>query len=399
MPDDLSAAGQRAREALAELTGFEHAVFVQSGTAALEVALSVLTSPGDRVSVPGLGCWTVAYAAAKVGRKPVFADIDAFWSARPSARPRVSASVIIDPWGAPGDWRSAGDLGATRALIADVTHAPGARVDGERAARTFDAAILSFGWGKPFALGGGGCALFRDARAAEEAGRYLRFGFLDGRWTQKIDRYAFSPFLFPALCERLTEVQRSLERDIGAAEQARRVFAGTSFTPNPLRPGGQWGRWSVLPLRVSEALGLGPRDLESVAVSSGVPLVRHPISPAYLEPAWGGDEARPPRCPRAEALASRLVCFERIHHQDELTALRDFLERVERDADQLRAPYRLPRARGHLPADLRELARRARLARALDGQFYLLDEIAGQKVPLGPRDAALVQQLQRRAPS
>jgi hypothetical protein len=393
---DLIAAQRSAVESLAGLTGFEHAVFVQSGTAALEIVVSVLTAPGARVTVPALGCWTVPHAVAKVGREPVFVDVDACWGACPTVRARAgaAATVMIDPWGAPGDHRAAGRRVPGGVAIADVTHAPGARVDGEPAAARFDAAILSFGFGKPLGIGGGGCALFRDARAAEEAATYLRFGFVDGQWTKRIDRYTFSPLLFPALAARLSAAAGALDLDVEAAIEARRVLSGGRFAPNELRPGGRFGLWSVQPIRAPVDLGLSPRDIESVAVSSGVPLVRHPVGPAYLEPAWGGGGRRP-RCPRAEAIAKSLLCFERIGHPDEIRALQDFLQRVAADPGRFRAPFRLPRARGPLSAELQGVADRGRLARSLDGGFWLLDERGSRKIPLDPGDAARVQQLQR----
>lgn len=395
MPDRLTAAQQSVCALLTELTGFTNAVFVQSGTAALELALAVLTRPKARVAVPGLGCWTVPFAVTKLGRKPMFLDIDECWGCRLDGHESVSASITIDPWGAPGDWSSLSRRKPGHVAIGDLTQAPGARINGKLAAQFFDAAILSFGWGKPIALGGGGCVLFADGRAAEEASRYLRFGFCDGAWVSKIDRYTFSPFLFPFLQERLATGKAALAREGATAEKARRVFKDASFTPNLLRPGGQWGLWSVLPLRIAGDLGLTARELETVAVSSGVPLVRHPVSPAYREPAWDGGEPRP-HCAHAEALAANLVCFERINHQSEFVALRDFLDKVENHRDQFRMPFHFPHVRGQLSAELGELARRSRLACALDGKFYLLDEFTAQKIPLAMRDAALVQKLQQK---
>src|SRR5436309_1980175 len=76
----MSADARRCSAALAELTGFSHAVFVHSGTAALELALLALTERAARVAMPALACWTVPFAIEKVGRTPVFVEVDEAWA-------------------------------------------------------------------------------------------------------------------------------------------------------------------------------------------------------------------------------------------------------------------------------------------------------------------------------
>ena len=99
----VSDATEAVRAGLERLTGFPHAVFVQSGTAAIELALSVLTDDHATVAIPALACWSVSYAVTKIGRRPVFRDIDAHWSAHPRGEP-AAATILVDPWGGSAAW-------------------------------------------------------------------------------------------------------------------------------------------------------------------------------------------------------------------------------------------------------------------------------------------------------
>lgn len=372
------------RALLEKLTGFPHAVFVQTGTAATEIVLSVLTRPKAKVALPALGCWTLSYATTKLGRTPRFRDVDKHWAARPDADDPVEAAIVIDPWGGPASWPAHAKV---TTLIADVTLSPGARLRGEPPAAYARAAVASLGGGKPIGIGGGGVALFRDAGDAHAAKELLRFGFRDGRWDQWVERYSFAWHLFGALAIKLAELPsaKGMERH---ATRARKMVERLGLDSNALVPGGAWGYGTTVPLLLPKNYPLSTRDVEGVAVASGVRLARHPVSPPYREKVWPlPKRASGPPCPRAEDIASRLLFAEAVG-LDEVARI---LDRIAVKPSAFRSPFPLPRPRGDLPADLEKLARAARLVRNADGKYGLLEEAQNLLWPIDEREASLVQ--------
>ncbi|MEM9491710.1 MAG: DegT/DnrJ/EryC1/StrS family aminotransferase [Myxococcota bacterium] len=370
------------RDGLAELTGFTHPVFFQSGTAALEAVLRVLSQPGDRIAVPALGCWTVSYAVTEIDRVPVFCDIDRHWTAQLDAVD-ASLAITIDSWGVGADWRQARP---SLPIIADMTLAPGARLSGRPAADWCVAGIISLGAQKPLSIYGGGVALFRDAEHARDARRLYRFGFRDGQWVERIGRYSFCPHALPALADRLGGLP-ALGRVAAAADRQRAVLSAAGLSSNPLRDDGSWGHSSYVPAVLPDDFALSPRDIEGVALCAGLPISRHPVAPAYLQPAW----ADRPRgsCPRAEELAPRCL----LSYTDECDAelLCQFIAAVMDRPERFRTPFPLPAPTGQLSADLEKMASVSRLVRDLDGRYGLVSEADNLMWPVDEREAAIIQ--------
>ena len=391
--DDLKSAEQEVRRRLVELTGFEYAVFAPTGTAAFEVLLEVYSGRRSRVGVPALGCWTLPYAVTKLGRRVEFLDIDRYWGPVLPRGADLDVVMMFDPWGGPCDWGAARRRRGAQTWLLDLTHAPGATLSGARPGEAFDGGIISFGGNKPLGLGGGGVALFNDPAAAREAIRLQRFGFRDGHWRRRIERYTYSPHLHPPLLRRLARL--SEDRSEKAFEVAAEVFADGLLEPIPLRPEGGRGWASVLALQVPRSFPLSPRELEAVVVSSGQSLARYPVGPAYQEPAWGRRATA--HCPRAERLAPRLLFHTiRADVRSGLLALRALIEQVLLRPQAFRTPYVLPPPQGRLPPELIELQRTAFLVRTLSGDFGMIDEDFGMMIPVTPAEAAL---LQARRPS
>ncbi|WP_395835698.1 DegT/DnrJ/EryC1/StrS family aminotransferase [Cystobacter fuscus] len=378
--------GAWVREALERLTGFPHAVFVQSGTAALELVLRLLGRRGWRVALPGLTCWTNPHAVRKVGLRPVFCDVDEYWGLRPPREP-VEVVLGVDPWGGAGNWTVGGK---ERLRIGDATQSPGARVGGALLAERFDAAILSFGVGKPISLGGGGVALFSDERAAVEARRHLQFGFWDGRWALHTDRYVFPQALYPLLAERLRRALVELPRARRAlpGERAALTRLLPHLAPPPLRPGTEPGLFSMTPLILQRGAALTPADLEAAAIVSGVPLVRHPVSAPYLEAVWRGPRPdRPLR--RVESLSPRLLFFEGRGPKPR-RALARFLSLVLGAPERFRRPYSLGEA-APLPEHVRHWAERGTVCRSASGELFVVDRALARAFPVPEAIAAEVQ--------
>jgi dTDP-4-amino-4,6-dideoxygalactose transaminase len=172
---------------IAARTGVPHAVAVNSGTAALHLALlGVGVGPGDTVVVPTLTFAATAYAVAYTGATPVFVDCDvttgnldvgmlADLLARLDAeRTTVRAVLTVDLFGRCADYDRILPLCERYGVpvIEDAAEALGAAHRGRPAGSFGRAATLSFNGNKILTTSGGGMLLTADQALADRA-RYL----------------------------------------------------------------------------------------------------------------------------------------------------------------------------------------------------------------------------------
>jgi dTDP-4-amino-4,6-dideoxygalactose transaminase len=172
---------------IAERIGVEHAVAVNTGTAALHLALLDLgVGPGDTVVVPTLTFAATANAVMYTGAQPVFVDCDpATGNLAPdlladaltrlgSEGRRVGAVLTVDLFGKCADYGAILPLCADHGVpvIEDAAEALGATYCGTPAGSFGRAAILSFNGNKIMTTSGGGMLLSDDGELAAHA-RYL----------------------------------------------------------------------------------------------------------------------------------------------------------------------------------------------------------------------------------
>jgi len=171
--------------AFAAFVGCRHAVAVASGTAALHCAYHAAgVGPGDEVVVPALTFAATANAAAYLGARPVFADVDpatllldpASVEARLSERTRVVTAV--DYAGQPCDYAALREL--TRhggvSLLADACHALGGSADGRPVGSLALASTFSFHPVKPITSAEGGMVASDDGELAARARVFRNHG-------------------------------------------------------------------------------------------------------------------------------------------------------------------------------------------------------------------------------
>ena len=161
-----------------------HAVAVGNGTDALILALEALgVGPGDEVVCPSYTFYATAEAVARVGARPVFADVDlATFNLDPAAADAAvtdctRAIIAVHLFGQPADLAALREVADRHgvALIEDAAQAFGSTRDGRSAGSFGDAATLSFFPTKNLpAMGDGGMVLARDGDVAERV-RMLRF--------------------------------------------------------------------------------------------------------------------------------------------------------------------------------------------------------------------------------
>ncbi len=140
-----------------------HAVAVNSGTAALVLALQALEiGEGDEVIVPAMSFIATAAAVVQCGATPVFCDIDPLYHTlspdmlTDAITPRTKAIMPVHLYGQAAEWAAIQSIAQHHglALIEDAAQAHGATFEGQRCGSLGDIACFSFYPGKN--LGGAG---------------------------------------------------------------------------------------------------------------------------------------------------------------------------------------------------------------------------------------------------
>ena len=159
-----------------EFTGARFALGVNSGSAALHLALAALgVGPGDEVITTPLTFCATVNAILLTGATPILADIGADLNISPEAihraiTPRTRAIVPVHYAGLPCDMKSIGELACKRNLfvVEDAAHAAGASIGPVRVgAGASDAVAFSFYATKNLSTGEGGMVTCPDERLYE----------------------------------------------------------------------------------------------------------------------------------------------------------------------------------------------------------------------------------------
>jgi dTDP-4-amino-4,6-dideoxygalactose transaminase len=178
------AAVARYEAALRDLLGVREVHAVDSGRAAMVVALRASAAKGrDEVIVPSFICPAVIDAVRAAGGRPVLADSDPGTPNISAAHvaaligKRTHAVIVPHVFGIPADVHRIAGLAASAGavLIEDCAHAVGATTAGGArvgAAGTF--AVFSTNFDKPFTTGFGGALAVNDRRYAPAVEAALR---------------------------------------------------------------------------------------------------------------------------------------------------------------------------------------------------------------------------------
>ncbi len=170
----------------AEYCGVREAVALDSGTAALHLALLALNiCPGDEIICPANTFIATAAAIVAVGAKPVFVDSNPeHWqmdvaTIERAIGPKCRAVVAVHLYGQPVEIHAIKDLCVRKRLflIEDAAQAHGARVAGAPIGSFGDISCFSFYPGKNLgAFGDGGAAVTGSSSLAERMRRLRNHG-------------------------------------------------------------------------------------------------------------------------------------------------------------------------------------------------------------------------------
>src|SRR5438874_10030750 len=252
--------------------GVAHAVAVNSGTAALHLALEAIgVREGDDVIVPTLTFTSSAAVVRHLGARPVLADVDAASLNLPPDEiqrqwtPRCKAVIPVHMAGVSCDM--SGLMAAAHAkdvfVVEDAAHALPTWWGDKRAGTYGDAAAFSFYATKTITTGEGGMIVTADSAVAQRARQMAFHGIArnafgryqsPGRWYYEVDDFGFKY----NLTDVAAALGRSQLRRVDELWQKRRAIAqmldaGLSVLPEvqiPYRRGGTDDSWHLYIIRL-----------------------------------------------------------------------------------------------------------------------------------------------------
>lgn len=176
-------------ERFANRIGTEHAVGLNSATAALKLALKLLdVGPGDEVIVPTMTFVSTAHVARYHGATPVFADVEwetmniSLEDVERKLGPDTAAVVPVHYGGRPVDMEALSDVTDDVPIIEDCAHAAGSTYRGEPVGGIGDIGCFSFHAVKNLAMGDGGALVLDDDEMASRAERLRWLGIGESTW-------------------------------------------------------------------------------------------------------------------------------------------------------------------------------------------------------------------------
>ena len=306
--------------AFAEYIGVEHAVAVNSGTAALHAALDAGgIGPGDEVIVPALTFFSTATAVIHQNAVPVFADIslDNYCmdplDLEQRISPRTRAVIPVHYFGHAAEMDEINAIARRHDLlvIEDCAQAHGTEYRGVRVGGLGELGAFSFFATKHMTTGEGGAITTDNARWAERM-RLFRSHGLQGRNEHVILGYNYRMTEMAAAMGlvQLNKLEDLNERRILNSEYLMKCLADVPWLSLPTVPPHVRHTYFWCHVLVDEeALGCGTQELIGRLRRRGVE-VRH----RYVEPLYRQPVLRNLRLVRElEAHSARVPDYQRMH--------------------------------------------------------------------------------------
>lgn len=308
----------------ASFIGAKHTVTVNSGTAALKVALLALgIGPGDEVITVANSDIGSTSAIHHTGATSVWVDVDPVslcidpGAVRRAITKRTRALLPVDLFGHPAPLAELNAIAREHKLfvVEDACLALGAELDGRRIGQFADVTCFSFAPSKHLGAYGtaGGCVT-EDADLAERMRKISSYGQSRSRH-RSISNLGGQPLNHETegLNERMDEIQAAVLRvklqDLPASLAARRAqaaayakeFAGTAIDVPQTKPGAlhAWRNYVVhVDARDRVRDGLSAREIGS-ALSYAPPM--------HLQPVYAAKGIGPGSLPVTERSGARLL--------------------------------------------------------------------------------------------
>lgn len=306
-------------KAFAAFIGAPHCIGVESGTAALKVAMEALgIGPGDEVVIPANTYIACAFAVSQLGATPTFVDmrddylIDVAAIER-AITPRTKAIMPVHLYGQAAEIERIVELARAHRLkvVEDVSQAHGAAVGGRRLGTFGDVAAFSFYPGKNLgAYGDGGGIVTADDDLADRI-RLLRDFGQRKKYEHLVigDNCRLDTMQAAVLRVKLPHLQRWNAQRLAAAKRYDALLSQAGFTP-PQRHADEGHVYHLYVVQVGDRAAV-MAALAERGIQTGI----HYPTPIHLQPAYrhlGIPEGSYPKTERAAKTILSLPMFPEI---------------------------------------------------------------------------------------
>ncbi len=298
-------------EQLAEFVGVAHCISCANGTDALQASLMGLgIGAGDEVITPSFSYIATAEAAAILGAKPVYVDIDPVTYTIDTAQieaaitPRTKAIIPVSLYGQCADFDAINAVAQKHglAVIEDGAQSFGAQYKGRRSCGLSTIATTSFFPSKPLGCYGDGGAIFtNDAELATRTRQIVRHG-QDRRYhhirigmNSRLDTIQAA-----VLLEKLAILDEEMAARQTVAEGYADDLAGSNAIRLPTILPDRNSAWAQFTVRVENR-----DDVQAALKAKGIPTAVHYPLPLARQPAVAAVDA--PELPHSEEAARTVM--------------------------------------------------------------------------------------------
>jgi pyridoxal phosphate-dependent aminotransferase EpsN len=268
-------------EALQKTTGAAHVLSLNSGTAAIHLALKVLgIGPGDVVIVPAFTYVATVNPIRYLGAEPVFVDSELdTWNMDPdllekaiedlkSGNKLPKAIMVVHTYGMPSKMDEILRLADRHGIpvIEDAAESLGSTYNGKPVGTLGAMGIYSFNNNKVVTTYGGGAITLKSAELAQKVRFYAsqareQLPYYEHREVGY--NYAMSPLCAAAGLSQLPQLNQNIEERRRIFQRYRNEFSGFNIKGQPERDANHANRWfsaftftdEATRLRVSSVLG------------------------------------------------------------------------------------------------------------------------------------------------
>ncbi len=315
--------------AVMDFVGTEHAVAVNSGTAALHAAMCAIgVGDGDEVILPPMTFVATANCVVFQGATPVFADVDADTllinpaEVESKITERTKAIIAVDYAGQPCDYNALRDIAERHGLvlIADACHSIGAQFNGRNVGTLADLSVFSFHPVKHITTGEGGMVVTDETKFAEKMRRFRNHGIATD-YKQREDQktwfyemvelgynYRITDFQCALGLSQLKKLPSLLEKRRSIASHYDNAFASVSAIQPLSTQKHALHAYHLYVIKLNlKALGLSRKKLFQKMRNKGIGANVHYI-PAHLHPYYRKNFGTYSNlCPIAEKVYEQII--------------------------------------------------------------------------------------------